>query len=104
MPKRRGRPQHPDEYLAQLEEWQRHQYDPGYYVGRPHPFYFNNRRPRWFGMSLLTTGLLGLAVAILLLLTSHAAWSNILGSLLVAGFSALEILAGLRFIRRGKSD
>ena len=42
-----------DDHLKKLEEWQEHQYSPGYYVGKAHPLLAANRNPKLLGLALI---------------------------------------------------
>lgn len=47
--------------IERLEEWHRHQYDPGYYVGARRPPFLVGRHPNRYGWVLLVSGALAIA-------------------------------------------
>ncbi len=104
MAKKGKSKQHDDteENVEKWQEWQRHQYDPGHYVGKQHPIFANNRRPRLFGWFLVISASIFFVVMIAGAILSGDGWSSIT-SLLPGGiFLALYFLAGLRFLQKGK--
>lgn len=101
------KPKSPDDYFAKLEERQRHQYDPGYYTGgRMRPIFGDNAHPKLFGWLLIMgSGIFSvmLLISIIMEFSSSHTLSNTLGLLPVGVLMALVFLAGLRFVKRGKS-
>lgn len=91
-----------DDNLERWQEWQRHQYDPGYYVGKLHPLFTNNRRPRLFGWFLVISASIFFVAAIAGTIISGNGWSSLSSLLPVSIFLALYFLVGLRFLQKGR--
>lgn len=88
-----------DDYLEKLDEWQEHQYSPGYYAGKAHPLIAANRNPKLLGWSLIVAAIfLFLAV----LFCMRIGWGSDNGLLMIGlvALSALLLWAGLRWIRK----
>ena len=88
-----------DDHLKKLEEWQEHQYSPGYYVGKAHPLLAANRNPKLLGLALIIAGTSLLLGVVFYILTGHGADNRLLlGGLVI--LSILFVRAGLRWLRK----
>lgn len=88
-----------DDHLKKLEEWQEHQYSPGYYVGKTHPLLAANRNPKLLGLSLIVAAVFLLLGVMLYILTGHGADNCLLPGGLVI-LSILLVRAGFRWLRK----
>ncbi|MEQ8201417.1 MAG: hypothetical protein ABRQ24_08375 [Syntrophomonadaceae bacterium] len=88
---------HPSDYLNDLEEWQDHQYDPGYWTGGNIPPYLKYpRRP--LGIILVVMGgfsLLGMAMGVI----ADFSFANAFGSSIGLLVGLLFLAAGIKIIR-----
>lgn len=92
--------------LAEWEEWQRHQYDPGHYVGgvRKHPLYNRRSMPKMYGWFLVIGPGLFLALMVTVVVVSllEGTPADIAGILPLGGGLLLLLLLGLRLVRSGR--
>ncbi|MGI6358542.1 MAG: hypothetical protein ACOX2K_07630 [Bacillota bacterium] len=95
-----------EEYLEELEEWQRHQYDPGHYLGgkRRHPIFERGRLRRMYGLMLMVGAGLYLLVLIVAILVSlmEQSLSDPSRLLRAGGIMLVVFLIGLMMVRTGK--
>lgn len=88
-----------DDYLEQLEEWQEHQYSPGYYAGKMHPLIAANRNPKLLGWSLIVAAIFLLLGVLFSVLVGYGSDRRLLLFGLVT-LSVILVQAGRRWIRK----
>ncbi len=92
--------------LAEWEEWQRHQYDPGHYVGgvRRHPLYNRRSLPKMYGWYLIIGPGLCLALMVIVLVVALLEGTpiDVTGLLPLGGGLLLLLFVGLRLVRSGR--
>lgn len=91
-----------DDYFAQLEEWQEHQYSPGYYAGKKHPLLAANRNPKLLGWALIVAAILLMLGVLFYAFTGHGS-SNPLLLIVFVALSVLLLRAGLSWIKEAPS-
>lgn len=91
--------EHPSEYLNDLEEWQKHQYDPGYYLGGNYSpqlkYGIGTKGGKYLGIVFLMLGGMSGVGAVFSFIEGTG---NLLGLL----FFVLFIITGLKLIISGK--
>ena len=103
----RRRPGTPvDPAAAELEDWQDHQYDEGYYTGGRIPPFLRGTRPNPHGYALLAIGgCLAVIFAVLAVVGLLGLGDLSLGTLIFGGaMSALILVAGIRLLRKPRRE
>ena len=88
---------HPSDYLNDLEEWQEHQYDPGYWTGGnipPHLKY--PKKP--LGIFFIIIGVFTLLVLAMVSIKDFSL-ENVFGNIVGLFAAILFLAAGIRIIR-----
>ena len=96
--------------IERWKEWQEHQFDPGYYTGgKQPPEVTDNAKPTWTGILCLICYTPCVFIMIYLIFfadVSFTGMSRTMGKgvtfLILGPISALGIIAGIRFILKGK--
>ncbi len=108
MPEERKPDSQPEGYFEELEEWQRHQYDPGHYLGgkRRAPIFERGRLRRMYGLMLMVGAGLYLLVLIVAIVVSlmEQSLSDPSSLLLAGGIMVVVFLIGLMMVRTGKQQ
>jgi hypothetical protein len=106
-----AKPKERQDPIAALEEWHDHQYDPGHYIGGRLPPYLLGKRPNLYGCTLLASGILMAGLMLFGVIMSIAQGASsvsdsvplviaIPGSILTIGIITVEILAGIKLLRK----
>lgn len=103
---------HPSKYLSDLEEWNRNQYNPGYWTGGnipPHIKVLSKGGSKTIGIVALICGIFifGIIINSLLNIDFHnyeELLPTILGSIVGAFFGTLLVWAGIQRIKESKTN
>jgi hypothetical protein len=102
----RGRKtEHPPDFLRDYEEWARHRYDPGHYLGGTLPPYLRHtdRKPRGsrlLGITFIVGAVLTLPVVIAYARDPTPGFALV--GLLSAALAALQLVAGSKLLGRAR--
>lgn len=98
-----------ENYIDELNEWQEHQYDPGYYTsGKIHPLLRKPGKPKVYGVFMIAISLLFSIPLIIIVVKSLSNKDTFkpenifffsIFVILFAGVLVLQVIAGLRSIR-----
>jgi len=94
---RKEDPEHPSNYLNDLEEWQENQYNPGYWTGGnipPHLKY--PKKP--LGILFIIMGVFSILLVTVAVI-QDLSLDNVFGNILGLFMALLFLIAGIRIIR-----
>ncbi|MDF2519701.1 MAG: hypothetical protein K0R84_329 [Clostridia bacterium] len=97
-----------DDYIEKMREWQEHQYDPGYYTGgNIPPVITHTGRPKLLGwvyvISSIVSAIIMIGIVMFIFSIEHII-PIILLTTFFYGLFIIQFFAGVRLIKRGKTE